>query len=378
MIWLVGLSVLILITLISIVNALTFTRLRPAPLRQFPSVSILVPARNEAEYIEETLERLLRMDYPNFEVLVLDDASADDTLQRAQTIAERDSRLSVLNGEPLPEGWVGKNWACHQLAKHAKGEIMIFTDADVCWEPSALVALLHLMERTQVDLLTVWPTQDTVTWSERLVVPMMMFTIINYLPELAVRYVPWPVFAAANGQCLVFRQSAYKRIGGHAQVRQSIIEDMGLAWNIKRYGLRLLMAEGNRLIHARMYRSWAEVRDGFAKNILAGHGGKPFFLLLSAVFHWWLFVVPWLWLPIGSLLPSSEHWPWIPMAMVAMGGGVRALSAAVTHQRLRDALLLPISNVLMTVIAARALAWHYRYGGPRWKGRTLVRNTEGR
>ncbi|MCS7261190.1 MAG: glycosyltransferase family 2 protein [Anaerolineae bacterium] len=376
MIWLVALGVLILIACIGVLNTLTFPRLRPARLRGFPSVSILVPARNEAEHIEETLNRLLGLKYPDFEVVVLDDASVDDTFVRAQTIARRDPRLSVVRGQPLPAGWLGKNWACHQLAQRAKGEILIFTDADVRWEPAALDAVLHLLQQTHADLLTVWPTQETVTWSERLVVPMMMFTIINYLPELAVRYMPWPVFAAANGQCMAFRRSAYQRIGGHAAVRANVVEDMGLAWNIKRHRMHLVMAEGNWLIHTRMYRTWTEVRDGFAKNILAGHGNKPFFLILSGIFHWWLFVVPWLWLPLGWLLPWHEGWPWLPLMMVVLGGGVRALSAAVTHQRLQDALLLPLSNILMTVIAGQALVWHYRYGGPRWKGRTLARQAE--
>ena len=376
MIWLVALGVLILITLIGTLNTLTFPRLRLAKLEQFPLVSILVPARDEAERIGETLRRLLQMQYPNFEVIVLDDVSTDDTFQRVQKIAQRDARLSVVKGQPLPAGWLGKNWACHQLAQYAKGEILIFTDADVHWECSALAALLHLLERTRADLLTVWPTQETLTWSERLVVPMMMFTIINYLPELAVRYIPWPIFAAANGQCLAFRRAAYIHIGGHAAVRENVVEDMALAWNIKRHHLRLAMAEGNHLIHTRMYRTWAEVRDGFAKNILAGHGGKPFFLVLSGVFHWWLFVIPWLWLPIGWLLPWHDGWPWTPLVMVTLGWGVRALSAVTTHQRLCDALLLPFSNILMTVIAAQALVWHYRYGGPLWKGRTLLRQVE--
>jgi chlorobactene glucosyltransferase len=376
MVWLIALGVLILIACLSVLNTITFPRLRPAQLHHSPKVSILVPARNESEHVEETLNRLLDMEYPDFEVIVLDDVSTDDTFQRAQAIAWRDPRLSVIRGQPLPAGWLGKNWACYQLAQHAKGDILIFTDADVRWEPAALSALLHLLQRTEADLLTVWPTQETVTWSERLVVPMMMFTIINYLPELAVRYIPWPVFAAANGQCLAFRRAAYLHIGGHAAVRENVVEDMGLAWNIKRHGLRLVMAEGNRLIHTRMYRAWAEVRDGFAKNILAGHGGKPFFLVLSGIFHWWLFVVPWLWLPLGWLLPWREGWPWMPLAIVALGGGVRMLSAAATHQRLQDALLLPLSNILMTVIAGQALVWHYRYGGPRWKGRTLARQVE--
>jgi chlorobactene glucosyltransferase len=267
---------------------------------------------------------------------------------------------------------LGKNWACHQLAGRAEGEILVFTDADVCWEPEALSSLVYLMDKMGADTFTVWPTQETLTWGERLVVPMMMFAIIGYLPELCVRYLPWPVFAAANGQCLAFRRDAYQRIGGHAAVRSNVVEDVRLAWQTKRYGLRLVMAIGNRSIYTRMYRSWPEVRDGFAKNILAGHGGQPVFLLLSAAFHWLLFLLPWIWLSIGWAVPVGPGWPWFPLALVGLGAGVRVLSGAVTHQRTIDAFLLPLSTILMTIIAADSLWRHFRYGGPQWKGRTII------
>jgi chlorobactene glucosyltransferase len=201
---------------------------------------------------------------------------------------------------------------------------------------------------------------------------MMMFVVMGYLPEMCVRYVPWPVFAAANGQCLAFRREAYRQIGGHVAVRSNIVEDVGLAWAIKRQGLRLVMAEGNHLISGRMYHSWPQVRDGFAKNILAGHGGQPLLLFLSAVFHWWLFLLPWVWLALGGVLHVGPGWPWFPMALIGLGLGVRALSAAAAHQRLVDALWLPVSTLLVTAIAARSLWWHYRHGGPQWKGRTVI------
>jgi len=267
---------------------------------------------------------------------------------------------------------LGKNWACHQLAEQAKGEILVFTDADVHWEPEALSAVIDLMDKTGADTVTVWPTQETQTWGERLVVPMMMFVIMGYLPELCVRYVSWPVFAAANGQCMAFRREAYTQIGGHSTVQSNVIEDMGLAWETKRQDLLLVMSTGNRLIRTRMYQGWSAVRDGFAKNILAGHGGRPVFLLLSAVFHWLLFLLPWVWLAIGWAVPLGTAWPWFPLILVGLGVGVRALSAAATHQRLADALLLPLSTILMTVIAAQSLWWHFRYGGAQWKGRTVV------
>jgi chlorobactene glucosyltransferase len=372
LVWLFALCALMVIALISIVNTLTFPRLRPASPARTPRVSILIPARNEAEVISETVGRHLKQDYPDYEIIVLDDNSTDGTRERAYEAAAGDPRMRVMVGDPLPEGWVGKNWACNQLARHAEGEILVFTDADVRWAPGALSAVVHLMEATGADTFTTWPTQETCTWGERLVVPMMMFAIFGYLPELCVRYIPWPAFAAANGQCLAFRRQAYQQVGGHTSVCSNIVEDVGLARETKRQDMRLVMSTGNRLIGTRMYHGWPEVRDGFAKNILAGHGGRPILLSLSALFHWLLFLLPWLWLVLGGAIQLGPGWPWFPLILVGLGVSVRALTAAATHQRVGDALLLPLSTVLMSIIAARSLWWHLRHGGPQWKGRTVV------
>jgi chlorobactene glucosyltransferase len=270
---------------------------------------------------------------------------------------------------------LGKNWACQQLAAQARGQTLLFSDADVRWTPGGLRAVMDTMRRHRADLLTVWPTQVSVTWGERLVVPMMSFVLYSYLPELFVRYLPLRLFAAANGQCLVFSRRAYEKLGGHTVVRDRVLEDVTLAQAAKRAGLRLVMAEGSRQVLARMYTGWPQVRDGFAKNILAGHGGKPFFLLLSAVFHWSLFLAPWLWLAFGWLV-ERRAWPIAPLAMVALGLGLRLLSAAASDQRLGDAVLLPFSVLLVTIIAARSLYWHYRFGGPLWKGRPIALRPE--
>lgn len=376
-IWLFALCALVVIALIAVANTLSFPRLRPASPIRTPRVSILVPARNEAAVISATVARLLGQDYPAYEVFVLDDGSTDGTAQLARWSAVGDSRLRVIEGAPLPGGWTGKNWACWQLAQQASGEVLIFTDADVRWEADGLRALVGLMQRTRADMFTVWPTQETRTWGERLTVPLIALAVIGYLPELAVRFVPWPVFAAANGQCIAFWREAYLQAGGHKAVRTCVVEDVALARIAKRRGLRLVMADGNGLIRARMYRTWPETRDGLAKSILAGYGGRPTFLLLATAFHWLLFALPWLWLAVGGALPLGSGWPGFPLALVALGVGIRALSAAATRQRVADALLMPVSVALMTAIAARALWWHLRYGGPQWKGRTVSKRTQG-
>jgi chlorobactene glucosyltransferase len=273
-------------------------------------------------------------------------------------------------GEELPAGWTGKNWACAQLAGQARGDLLIFTDADVTWRPGALEGALAVMQHTQADMLTVWPTQHTETWAERLVVPMMMFVLLAYLPELGVRRLPFASLSAANGQMVAFRRETYRHIGGHHAVAGEIVEDVALARRTKQMGRRLVMALGNGLIIGRMYHNWPEARDGFAKNILAGHGGSPLALLASGVFHTGLFLWPWAWLALGALRPSAG-WPDMPLAMLALGILLRALTAAVSGGRVGDALLLPISNLLFWIIALRSLAWHFGRGGPLWKGRWI-------
>ena len=148
----------------------------------------------------------------------------------------------------MPDGWLGKNWACWQLAAQAKGEWLIFTDADVRWTPAALSALATEMNRTEAGLLAVWPTQQSLSWGERLVVPLMALAIIGYLPLPLVHHTPWPALAAANGQCLAFRRRAYRAIGGHAAVGNEVLEDVVMARRIKANGLKLRMSDGNGLI----------------------------------------------------------------------------------------------------------------------------------
>lgn len=362
---------------IAILNAITFPRLRVPPPKpdaplihpsaETPLVSILIPARNEANAIANTIRSLRAQTYAPFEVFLLDDQSTDGTREIAQAAAQGDPRFQFLAGQPLLEGWLGKNWACHQLSNEARGRILIFTDADVQWQPEALRALVAMMQRTQADLLTVWPTQITVTRSERLVVPLIALAIIGYLPALLVHQTSFSSLAAANGQCLVFKKSAYGSVGGHVAVRGSIIEDISFARRIKAKGLHLIMADGAGLITCRMYRNWREVREGFAKNILAGYGGRVSLLALATIFHLLIFVLPWVWLIFGGI----DGYPLMPLLLIALGISVRGLTAWVTGQRIRDALWMPLSALLMTLVAVQAVWWQWRYGGVRWKGRAL-------
>jgi len=356
-------KVLIALSGLTIINVLTFPRLKSTTQpNEETLVSILIPARNEAHIISQTVNNLLSQTYTNFELIVLDDNSTDGTGQLLRQID--DPRLTVISGKPLPSGWMGKSWACHQLSQVAKGEILVFTDADVQWSPPALSAVIRQMSEHNADLFTVWSTQQTITPAERLTVPLMAFAILTYLPTFMTHYSPFSVFAAANGQCMVWKRDTYTTFGGHTAVANNVLDDVTLARIVKQTGYTLRMADGNRLISCRMYDSWEAVRDGFAKNILAGYGNSVVALSLSIIFHFVVFL-----LPILFVLLAPEYSIW-SLVFIGQAMLIRALSASFTHQRRIDALGMPISVILMTVIAMRSIIWHYS-GGPRWKGRII-------
>jgi chlorobactene glucosyltransferase len=159
----------------------------------------------------------------------------------------------VLQGTPLPPGWTGKNWACAQLAAAATAELLLFTDADVRWQPGAVHSVAATLQTLDADLLTVWPTQITHSWGERLTVPLMAMAVLGYLPVRLAHDFFHPLAAAANGQCMAFRRPAYTAIGGHAAVQAAIVEDIQLAEHIKAAGFKLRMADGAGLVACRMY-----------------------------------------------------------------------------------------------------------------------------
>jgi chlorobactene glucosyltransferase len=355
---------LIVITLTAVLNILTFPHLKKSDTpKASPCVSILIPARNEAAIIEKTVHHVLRQTYPNFEVIVLDDNSEDGTGTLAQKAASGDMRLRVIHGTPLPDGWMGKSWACHNLAQAAQGEILVFTDADVLWEPQALTAIISHTQKTNADLLTVWSQQIMVTLPERLTVSLVAMVLLGYLPVVMVHHSPFALFAAANGQCMVWKRAAYKTVKGHESVASEVLDDVHHAIIAKKHGLRLRMALSSGLLQTRMYTDWQSVRNGYAKNLLAGYLNSVPLLLLGTVMHWLMFIFP----LVMLLSPTLRLWG---VCLLLLGIGTRALTAALTRQPVWDALLMPVSVLLMTVIATQSIYWYYT-GGPRWKGRVI-------
>jgi len=362
--WWVALAFLALGWAIALVNALTFPSLRrvaragaatghavAAP--GASTVSLLVPARDEVATLPSTLPTWLAQDAD--EILVLDDGSSDGTWAFLASAADAEPRLRVLHGAPLPAGWSGKNWACHQLAQAAGGDVLVFTDADVRWERGALAAVRAAVASSGADLLTCWPRQRCETWGERMLVPLVDMLLLTTLPApLAHR--PRPASATgANGQCMAWTRAAYDRFGGHAALRGEVLEDVRAAQRVKRLGGRVVLTLGRDLISTRMYDGYASAVRGFAKNILAA-AGHP--LVIAGV--WSL-----------NVLAYTAPWPlalvdarWLGVALA--GIGLRALTNRIAGRPPLEALLQPLAALALLPVIVQALRWR---GGYEWRGR---------
>jgi len=254
----------------------------------FPQVSVLIPARNEEGNIHTCLLSLLSQDYPDFEVIVLDDQSEDGTLGEINRLKEECPELKMIAGELLPDGWLGKNWACHQLFESARGEILFFTDADTVHAPDTLKKVISSVQGEQADLITGVPRQILGSWSEKLLVPLFPWAFYTFNPLLLAYAIRFPELSAAVGQLMVFRREAYQKIGGHAGVRTSMVEDLELARRIKANGLRWRVMDITRMISCRMYRNSGEVFQGLAKNLFPAFEHRV--LVFLFVWFWLAFL----------------------------------------------------------------------------------------
>ncbi|WP_277188469.1 glycosyltransferase [Meiothermus ruber] len=338
-----------------LINLLGFPVLRESREAPARGVSLLIPARNEAHNLEQTLKGFLAQEVD--EILVLDDGSSDATPQVVARAALQDPRLRLISGAPKPEGWMGKTWACQQLAEAARGGLLIFTDADVRWKAGGVRALVGAMTRERADLFSVYPRQITPTLPERVLLPLIDDVLMGYLPYPLLK-TPFPSAAAANGQVMAFRREAYWACGGHAGVRGEVLEDVRLAQRLKASGGRLRLALGDDLIGVRMYRTYAEIVEGLGKNLIEFHGKSRVGLALSYALHLLGYTLCW---PLALLNPL-----WL--AVGGMGLLERFLLGLKTGRPGWEVVLMPLAPILSTPIYLHA--WQRDYV---WKGRVYSR-----
>ncbi len=379
------LCILIILFAILIINLFTFYRLRPhieTQNTEQPLVSVLVPARDEAQSIERCVRSLVAQTYERLEILVLDDHSSDATATIVQSImdelpVQQQGRVRLLQGEELPLGWGGKNFACHQLAQHATGNYLFFTDADTVHDPKMIASVVDCMQIRKVALLTAQPTYELDSIGERLVVPLLTFTIMTLLPVALIPVRPEPSLATGNGQLLCFERSAYEHIGGHSSVKNRILEDVLLARAVKAAGLRMIFVDAQDLVRCRMYRSFAEVWSGFSKNLFAFYNYALPFALIGLVLNILLFIVPALLILSALFIPFSFPTLLLATGAYALPVVMRMLLTLRFTQTQRGLMLLlcllhPVSIALECLILLNSIRWHYRKEGTVWKGRQYV------
>ncbi len=370
---------------ITAINLLVLPRIERhlPPGEKAPLVAVLVPARNEEAGIETCLRSLLAQNYPNFEVWLYDDASTDNTGQIAAGIAEQSGgKLHIVTGtDAPPPGWLGKAHALYNLYKvvreHSMPDYLLFTDADVRFEPAALGHAVAAAEAEEAGLLSIFPRQITVTWAERLAVPTLLHcTVYTFLPlPLARSKHTGSAFAAANGQFMLFHREAYEAAGGHTAVRGQILEDVALARAVKQAGYRVVLADGGGLVVTRMYKDASEVWNGYSKNAYAFFGYSPLYLTVGIVALAALYIGPLFFVLYAAL---SQNWLLfaVSLAQYLAAVAARLLISARFRYRLLDSFLHPLAIAFVIAIELNSMRWALT-GKGAWKGRVVGGENKG-
>lgn len=366
----------------------------------FPKVSVIVPAYNEAENIRDCAIAILEstpLSVDNLEVLIVDDRSTDDTKAIGQTLQQHpgDPRLKILAGQPRPTNqyWAGKNWACAQAVQIATGDFLLFIDADVRLKSGAIETAIATAQTEKIDLLTCMPALVCECFAEWLVQPIMFnhlavcydFTAVNDSSKID--------SAFAGGPFMLFRRSAYEKIGGHQAVAGEIVEDVELARRIKRAGLKLALYSGSNLASVRMYRSWSALWEGWTKNLYLGAKRSWEMMIYMAAIMLFLYPMPWL--ALGVLLANGEivniitnhqlaitnyHLPialltiCLSVIVIWQHYNLRRLGAEISDCPTKYWWLGGLGGVLIAAIAIGSAIKTETGWGWTWRGRTLQIN----
>lgn len=265
---------LFLRTLVSLANALSPLHLPNEKPLIYPKISVLIPARNEETTIGRLLESLEKQDYPDFEVIVCNDHSSDNTEEILNWFSGENHQFQWFLGEKLRDNWLGKNFACHQLAQKATGSILVFIDADVELASDALTNSVAYFTKNKLTLLSVFPHQKMNTLAERITVPIMNWILQSLLPMLLVQKTKFASLSAANGQFMMFDAENYQQNEWHSRVRNQNVEDIRIARLIKAGGNKMAVLLGRNDIFCRMYHHFGEAVHGFSRNIHEYFGGS--------------------------------------------------------------------------------------------------------
>jgi hypothetical protein len=331
------------------------------------AVSVLIPARNEQANLRSTLESVLANTGLEFEVVVLDDHSTDHTVEIVEEFAARDERVRLERAPDLPAGWCGKQHACHVLARRARHPLLVFMDADVRLSRDALARMAGFMSRREVALASGVPRQELGTFSERLLIPLIHFVLLGYLPMFMMRWTRRPAFSAGCGQLFIARADAYHAAGGHARIRTTLHDGVKLPRLFRRAGFSTELFDATDLASCRMYRTNAETWHGLGKNATEGLAAPGAILPMSVL----LFggqVLPFVLLTFAPLLSTGG-------TVLATVAGVlaylpRLVAVGKFRQTIGTALLHPLGVTALLALQWLALVRSLRGQPSHWKGRS--------
>lgn len=273
-----------------------------------PLVSVLVPTRNEEETIGRCLSHLTAQDYPNLEIVILDDGSTDATA--GIVAAETDRRVRLVTGRPLPPGWTGKNWACHQLAELAKGDLLCFIDSDTAIEPGTVSAAVGLLVEESAGLVSLLPRSGSSSVAGKVMLPMVTHALFGLAPIALIHHSKNPMLALAFGPFLIVTREAYRDAGGHAAAPDHVVDDVQLSRNVKAAGFPIRLANGTDLVETRWYEELGDIWRGFSKNAFGGINNNV-----------------WLGTAVIFVLFPLLLTPFIRVGLGAMGDGIPEVAA---------------------------------------------------
>jgi len=323
-----------------------------------PYISVLIPARNEAANIAEAAFAILASTGVNVELIVLDDNSTDATPEILASIT--DARVRVATGTKLPVGWSGKQHACATLARLATHDLMVFVDADVRLAPEALSRMAHYMESNDVGLASGFPRQITRTWSEILLLPLIHFLLLGYLPIAQMQRSASPALGAGCGQLFIARRADYVRAGGHTAIRASLHDGITLPRAFRRAGIMTGLFDATSFATCRMYTNAAQVWEGLTKNATEGMAKPAALPIWTAI------------LAGGAILPfvlAILHPTLLALAAILCALATRLILARRFHQPVASALLHPLGIFALLIVQWAALIRTARGRPATWRGR---------
>jgi chlorobactene glucosyltransferase len=335
-----------------------------------PFVSVLVPARDEEDNIRNCLESLQRQDYPNFEVLVLDDNSVDRTAPIVQEMANQDKRIQLIVGEPLPEDWTGKPFACYQLAQRARGDWLLFVDADTVHAPEMLRGVMSIALRRKISLLSGFPRQITGSLPQKITVPLIYFIIMGWAPLWWIHRSRATRPSVAIGQFLLFSRDEYWRIGGHKVVQSRILEDIWMGIEVSRHGGRHIAVDLSSMVSCNMYPTAGAMWNGLVRCIYSVAAISPLLLLMLIPVAFIFYLGPFYWLWNGFFMSDASFiWRAVVVFQVVLVIFMRRLVDSRFREPAISAWLHPLGiSCLIVIVAYSVLRWLVG-AGVTWKER---------